>query len=45
MRRTGTAVLAAAALAAGLGMAAQSAGRRQGPNPPLPKVTVYKSPT
>ena len=45
MTRTRTAVIAAAALAAGLGMAAQNPGRAQGPTTPLPKVTVYKSPT
>lgn len=45
MTRTRTIVIAAAALVAGLGVAAQNPGRAQGPNPPLPKVTVYKSPT
>ena len=44
MTRTHAAVVAAAALAIGLA-AAQNPSRQQPRNPPLPKVTVYKSPT
>jgi hypothetical protein len=45
MRRSHAAGLAIAALVAGLGMTARNPARQQPSNPPLPKVTVYKSPT